>query len=196
MLESIIFPLGSPEFPRRSLVKTVNSRTDVLQSIDYSNELLKKLMHPGRPGGMGGGREGRSKLNGIIYIPIESDCNTQFKTLRVNPVVSPLEHWMGAADDGWGGRRVGVSFREALWYNQHFSPWASPSFRGTFCYKHSFYGRGEDLSAININRAENTHHFKGSESQSGRENTSPRGVRVAIGPKKHITTRGPGRSWN
>ena len=101
----MIFPLGSPEFPRRSLVKTVNSRTDVLQSIDYSNELLKKLMHPGGAAGMGGeggweAREGRSKLNGIIYIPKESDSNTQFKTLRANPVVPP---W----NTGWGKRRMG-----------------------------------------------------------------------------------------
>ena len=140
--------------------------------------------------GYGGGRGGRSN------IPKETDSNTQLKTLRVNPMVPPLEHWMGEAEDGWGGRRVGVSFQETLLYNPHFSPWASPSFRGTFCYKHSIYGRGEDPSAININRAESTHHFEGSESQSGRENMLLRGVTVAIGPRKYFTTRRPGRSWN
>ena len=29
-------------------------------------------------------------------------------------------------------------------------------------------------------------------SQSGRENTSLRGARVAIGPRKHVTSKGPG----
>ncbi len=44
------------------------------------------------------------------------------------------------------------------------------------------------------NRTEKTRHFEGSGSQSDRENTSLRGVRVAIGPGKHVTSRGPDRN--
>ena len=32
-------------------------------------------------------------------------------------MVPPLEHWMGEAEDGWGGRRVGVGIQEPLLYS-------------------------------------------------------------------------------
>ena len=59
-------------------------------------------------------------------------------------------------------------------------------------------------------RTEKTCHFEGYRSQldrgntslrrdpgriSYKENTSLRIVRVAIGPRKHVTSRGPGRNW-
>ena len=44
-------------------------------------------------------------------------------------------------------------------------------------------------------RTEKTRHFEGSAgSQSDRENTSLPRVRVAIGPRKHVTSRDPGRN--
>ena len=39
-----------------------------------------------------------------------------------------------------------------------------------------------------------TRHFDGSGSRSDRENTSLRGVRIATGPRTHVTSRGPGRT--
>jgi len=44
------------------------------------------------------------------------------------------------------------------------------------------------------NRTEKTRHFEGSGSRSDRENTSLRGVRVAIRLRKHVTSNSPGRN--
>ena len=46
-----------------------------------------------------------------------------------------------------------------------------------------------------LNWTEETRHFEGPMSQSDRENTSRRGVRVTIGPRKHVTSKGPGLNW-
>ena len=57
---------------------------------------------------------------------------------------------------------------------------------------HTNSNYNKELREVIENRTEGTRRSEGSWSQSDRENTSLRGARVAVGTRRHITSKGPG----